>query len=192
MPTATKLDCTAAILVGGYSRRFGSDKALADFGNGISYIHLAQRLSELQPKRVLLSGRSEQRELFSGLEFIADELAIGGPFAGLLSVLRRYQSLPVLLVACDYRDIDITLLQALAYGFDSYRFDAVAFRQHPDSDYFQPTLALYAPSCLSVMESMLATNELCSLQRLLRRLRVRALESDVLPEDIDYQGSPKG
>ena len=187
MPTAVKLDYIAAILVGGHSRRFGSDKALADFGNGTSYLHLARRLAELQPTRVLLSGRSEQRELFPGLEFIADELATGGPFAGLLSVLRRYRSLPVLLVACDYRDVDTTLLRALTSSFDSDKFDAVAFRQQSNGNLFQPTLTLYAPSCLATMESMLGADEPCSLQRLLRRVRLCALESDALPEDIDYQ-----
>ena len=187
MALAPRLDFNAAILVGGYSRRFGSDKALADFGNGVSYNYLARKLARLQPQRLLLSGRAEQQKLFSGYEFIADELARGGPFAGLLSVLRRYQDLPVLLVACDYPDIETALLQQLMELFEPEQCDAAAPRQGADSNFYEPTLALYAPSCLSVMEQMLSTDAPCSLQRLLRLVRVRALENQILPKDIDYK-----
>ena len=186
MALAPRLDFNAAILVGGYSRRFGSDKALADFGNGVSYIHLARKLAQLRPQRLLLSGRIEQRELFCGYEFIADELARGGPFSGLLSILRSYQDLPVLLVACDYPDIAIALLQQLLELFKPEQYDAVAPRPELSSSFYEPTLALYAPSCLAAMEQMLATDAPCSLQQLLRRVRVRTLEKQALPKDIDY------
>ena len=189
MALAPKLDFNAAILVGGYSRRFGSDKALADFGNGVSYIYLTRKLAQLQPQRLLLSGRAEQQELFSGYEFIADELARGGPFAGLLSVLRRYQDLPLLLVACDYPAIDTALLRRLTELFEPEQYDAVAPRQGSDSNFYEPTLALYAPSCLSVMEQILSADAPCSLQQLLRLVRVRALDNQILPKDIDYRST---
>ena len=189
MALAPKLDFNAAILVGGYSRRFGSDKALADFGNGVSYIHLARKLAQLQPQRLLLSGRAEQRELFSGYEFIADELTLGGPFSGLLSIFRSYSYLPVLLVACDYPEIDIALPQQLIELFQAELCDAVAPRLEPGSNFHEPTLALYAPSCLAAMQQMLDANAPCSLQQLLRRVRVRSLETQNLPKDIDYRST---
>ena len=187
MALAPRLEFNAAILVGGYSRRFGSDKALADFGKGVSYSHLAGKLAQLRPQRLMLSGRAEQHELFCGYEFIADELARGGPFSGLLSVFRSYQDLPVLLVACDYPDIETALLQQLIEPGQDEQYDAVAPCQGPSSGFYEPTLALYAPSCLTAMEQMLATDAPCSLQQLLRRVRVRALKTKILPKDIDYR-----
>ena len=184
---AARLEFNAAILVGGYSRRFGSDKALADFGNGVSYSYLAGKLALLHPQRLLLSGRAEQQELFEGYEFIADELVQGGPFAGLLSILLSHPDLPVLLVACDYPDIEIALLQQLLELFEPEQYDAVAPKPELGSSFYEPTLTLYAPSCLTAIEQMLATDAPCSLQRLLRQVRVRALEAQILPKDIDYR-----
>ena len=171
--------------MGGYSRRFGSDKALADFGNGPNYLYICQELQKLEPIRVVLSGRAEQRDLFApGFEFIPDRIDQGGPFAGLFSVQKKYSQVPILLVACDYQKLIVEMIENLLRAYQPSEFDAVAYKQA--QGIYESTMALYAPSCLSLMEQMIKERGKCSLQKLLQEANTKSLHSSIaLPVDKD-------
>ena len=179
----------AAVIVGGYSRRFGSDKALANFGNGPNYLYICQELQKLEPIKVVLSGRAEQRNLFDpGFEFIPDRIGQGGPFAGLFSVQKKYNQIPTLLVACDYQSLIVEviedLLRAYQAGEQPGEFDAVAYKQA--QGIYESTMALYAPGCLALMEQMIKASNKCSLQKLLQEANTKSLHSSIaLPVDKD-------
>ena len=187
----------AAILVGGRSRRFGSDKALADLGQGEpNYLALARALAHLKPDFIAICGRSEQLrspgyqaalelELAVRLQFVEDSYPAAGPATGLLSLWRLYPHHPALLVACDYRHLPSQLpQQLLAAARAEANYDAYVFEN--DQGIYESTLALYQPSCLPKLQE-LSLQSNYSLQMLLRSVATLRLKPVVpLPQDVDH------
>ncbi|NNE33955.1 MAG: molybdenum cofactor guanylyltransferase [Rhodothermales bacterium] len=99
----SKLDSagvTGALLIGGKSQRFGTDK----FRHKIGKSTFGERLlSELQHaiETVVVSGRKDQSNALPGHEFVPDAWEGEGPLAAVLSVFAATTSDWILFVACD-------------------------------------------------------------------------------------------
>lgn len=102
-----------AILAGGQSRRFGSDKALADLGGQPMITRVADALAPFV-ERIVVCGHPAPP---SGMERVADlphpDLGPLGGLAGALQYAQRHGYAGVLSVGCDTPILDPDLLSRL-------------------------------------------------------------------------------
>jgi molybdenum cofactor guanylyltransferase len=105
------------VLAGGQSRRFGSDKALAQFRGMTLLEHVLRGLTALGFAQVVLTAKEPQRYAaiaFAGIELVMDEHAAQTPLAGLLAGLKASRHELVFACAADMPfAADLALIDAL-------------------------------------------------------------------------------
>lgn len=99
-----KVPLFGCLLIGGKSRRMGQPKHLIE-QNGTTWIEAAVTKLESQVQQVVLSGSGEIPTSLSSLPRLPDVPGLGGPLAGLLSVLRWQPMVSWIVAACDQPDI---------------------------------------------------------------------------------------
>lgn len=166
MPIA---DCTGVLLAGGQSRRFGSNKALADLGGCRLIEYPARVLAALFARRLLVTN---QPELYRFLAWptTPDLLPGAGPLAGIEAALTRAATPRIFVAGCDMPYLEPALIRhlcALAPGYD-----AVVPRTAKG---WEPLHAVYARSALPAIAAALAGGGR-KLQEVLAALRLREVE----------------
>ncbi len=145
-------DLAIAVLAGGASRRFGSDKALVQLcPDGATLIeHVVDLAYSLSPD-VFVVGHERYKEVVSDVPVIPDERPGDGPLAGILSALLYSQSSRVLVLACDMPCLSARLLRAMV-DIDSSQ-DALVPRTADGR--WHPMPAIYLRSVLPAIERAL-------------------------------------
>ncbi|MDO8615076.1 MAG: molybdenum cofactor guanylyltransferase [Dehalococcoidia bacterium] len=168
-------DLAAAVLAGGASRRFGSDKALLSLPDGRTLLAATvEKLRRLSTEVLLVVDRAGRyAELGLPVREVIDRTPGAGPLGGLHAALSAALADRVLLVGCDMPFLSPDLL---AYMADLPRtYDALvpvsAGRSHP-------LHAIYARACLPAADRLLDAGER-RLQALLPLVRTR----EVPPEE---------
>jgi molybdopterin-guanine dinucleotide biosynthesis protein A len=148
---------SSAVLVGGKSRRMGTDKALLTVG-GQRIIQRVIGALQAVADEVLLVGAGAERYAWLGGRTVDDLIPRGGPLAGLYTALSVARHSRCLVVACDMPFLNTDLLR---YMFqEAARWDAVVPRWRGR---LEPLHAVYARSCLEHIEYMLDSGDLCPL-----------------------------
>lgn len=160
------------VLAGGRSRRVGSDKALLPLFEGRPLIAIViEKLTGVCDEIIVVTdvaGRYADLNLPARL--VSDDIAPGqGPLAGLHAGLRAMSSKYGLAVACDMPFLNGDLLRYMA-GLPCH-YQALVPRVRGR---WQPLHAIYAKSCLPVIEEVLARGDK-SVIELFGRIRVQAL-----------------
>ncbi|MEM7601002.1 MAG: molybdenum cofactor guanylyltransferase [Verrucomicrobiota bacterium] len=106
----------AALLAGGRSNRFGSDKAFFEWKGEPLYQRQLSLLDELGPDRLWLSANSDQAfEVEEHVSIVLDEESDLGPAGGLLSVFHQSEADDVLVLGVDLplmeRDFLVKLIE---------------------------------------------------------------------------------
>ncbi|NTW50675.1 MAG: molybdenum cofactor guanylyltransferase, partial [Chlorobiales bacterium] len=158
----------AFILTGGQSRRFGSDKSLAQI-NGVSFAeHLYKRLTK-KFARVAIIGKEEKH---TDLPFISDAIAVQCPLVGIYSGLLSSDSDWNFFVGVDLPLVDISLITLLEnYLSDTYQIVL------PEADgKWHPLCAFYHRSLIPAIKAALdgGNYRLMDLIRPARHLMVDA------------------
>ena len=142
----------AAILAGGRSSRFGSDKAFHSVSGVPLWKHQLAKIEPLMPSEILISANAQQ--IFeSEYRVIVDEAADCGPLGALVSCLRSTRLGRLLVVAVDIPEIPMQFLGELAYAGGG----AVAV--HEDG-MPEPLAAVYPAEILPLAEAQLAEGQL--------------------------------
>ena len=95
------MNISAALLVGGESRRMGQDKATVVFhGKPLWEIQL-DLLRKLRPREIFLSARSEPVWRPADVHFVPDQTPSRGPLSGLAATLPRIRTDHLLALAID-------------------------------------------------------------------------------------------
>ncbi len=102
-------DCTAAIIAGGMSRRFGSPKYLAVF-NGRRLIDLALDLATTLCAQVLIVAGKNHLQIDRKVQIFADLVEGCGPLGGIFTALKQARSEWIAVLP-----VDMPLLQADVY-----------------------------------------------------------------------------
>lgn len=102
----------AALLCGGKSSRFGSNKALAPVGNTTMIECIARAVKAVVPDLVLVTSTPDEYT-FLNLPCITDLKPHAGPLQALLTVFEKIPCEEVLLVACDMPTLDRELIEKL-------------------------------------------------------------------------------
>lgn len=176
-------DCTGVLLAGGQSRRFGSNKALAEVGGSRMIEHPARILAELFAHRLLVTNRPELYA-FLGWPTTADLTPGGGPLAGIEAALTRVATPYIFVAGCDMPELNpalITHLYRLAPGFDAV---IPVNTKGPE-----PLHGVYAKSALPTISAALAAGSR-KLQAVLASLRLREVtEAEMLAVSPTALGS---
>ncbi len=139
---------TGIILVGGKSRRMGTDKAFLRIGGVPLFERVLAAMAE-NFSSILLIGDCKERYQGYGLPVVADRYqgsALGGLYSGLLAAATDL----VFVAPCDMPFPSASLIRHIcAMAGD---FDVVV----PRTAYgFEPLFALYRKSCLEAMQRLL-------------------------------------
>jgi molybdenum cofactor guanylyltransferase len=95
------MNISAALLVGGESRRMGQDKAtLAFHGRPLWEIQL-DLLRKMRPREIFLSARSDPVWRPADVHFVPDQTPSRGPLSGLAATLSRIRTDHLLALAID-------------------------------------------------------------------------------------------
>src|SRR5436190_20139911 len=97
----TDLTLTAALLVGGESRRMGADKALLGIDGAPLWAWQLQKLRSLSPKKILVSARTRPSWCPADIEVVLDRPPSCGPLSGLSAMLETVQTSHLLVLAID-------------------------------------------------------------------------------------------
>ncbi len=144
---------TAAILLGGDSKRMGRDKATLNWQGHSLLEHVHRQVAPLVAE-VLLVTRPDRIDTTRALappdaRVIADTIDARGPLAGIHAALRAATHASVLALACDMPRVSPPLLAGL---LDDPRGDVVIPRP---GAFFEPLPAVYRRSCLPAIEAVL-------------------------------------
>jgi molybdopterin-guanine dinucleotide biosynthesis protein A len=145
-------DLAVAVLAGGASRRFGSDKALVRLcPGGPTVLERVVESGRNVASDVFVVGHERYESLLPGILVVPDELPGEGPLGGILSALRHTQADRVLVLACDTPCLSIPLLQWLA----SFETEAEILVPRTDDGRLHPMPAIYRRSILPAVEASL-------------------------------------
>lgn len=167
------------ILAGGKSRRFGTNKALADHDGAPIIQHIADRLTPLFSETLLVTNTPETYR-FLPWPVVADRYPNCGPLAGIHAALNTISASYAFICGCDMPLVDPRLIRLLCELVNGYDVVLPWLAAGPE-----PLYAVYGRNGLAVIESSLLTGER-KIGRVLDRLRVRRVSEDeilqVLPD----------
>jgi len=104
---------SAALLVGGESRRMGSDKATVLFdGEPLWRVQLSL-LRKLRPSELIVSGRADPPWRPLDVQFVPDDPPSRGPMSGLAASLARIRTTHLLVLAVDMPFMNEKYLRSL-------------------------------------------------------------------------------
>jgi len=165
-------DITGIILVGGLSRRMGTDKAFLDL-NGRPLIERALEVCREVCGTVLLVGNRPERFGAYGLPMVAD-IYPGSSLGGLYTGLSHATTPAIFAIPCDIPFPNAAIMQYLISRRDDY--DAVVpLTAHG----VEPLFAVYTKACLEPMRQMLETGNV-RINDLYSHVRTRYVEKTEL------------
>lgn len=165
------LDVEGFILVGGASRRMGSDKAQLMFGARTGVGRIASELKSHTERVRLVGARPEHSA--AGFENVPDVFESWGALGGIHSALGASQAQWAIIVACDLPLVTSELFARL-WQLTESSFDAVVPIQADGRP--QPLCAIYRRDpALSESEKLIAIDE-HTPRALLKRIRTRWVE----------------
>lgn len=137
----------AYLLAGGFSRRFGSDKARVLRYGAPSLIWLQKQMLEIGCPSVTVVARTPEAYVDLGIVAIKDNWPGLGPLAGLEAALSDAKSDRILLISCDLLEVRPNWIQLLVQASGG----AVAFRDR----FWHPFPGCYDRKLLAVLRSLL-------------------------------------
>ena len=172
----------AAIISGGASRRMRQDKALMPIEGEPMIARVAKVLRPLFETIIVVTSNSEIAQA-ANLSAVPDAIAGKGPLGGIHAALKHFQQ-PTFCVACDLPYLSGDVIQLLCSRFDA-QCDVVAPHIH---ERMETLHAIYAPSCLPVLEHAFESETMPGAQRVLSPLRLCFLtEGEFQPFDADLK-----
>lgn len=148
-----------AVLAGGESRRFGSDKATALIG-GVPLVERAARtLARVFPEVVIVSSRDPAATAW---RHVRDERVGKGPLAGIEAALRyaaAHGAAGAFVLACDLPLVNETIVTAVVAALGDRRAAAAVGK---GDHRWEPLCALYRVECLPEISAALDRGELAA------------------------------
>ena len=150
------MDCTGIIVAGGYSSRFGSEKAAATLDGTPLIEHVARALNHVCTEVIAVIRAGQDTRGWPPLRVVTDDAAMPeGPLRGICAGLSAATTPWTFVVPCDAPRMQPELLRLLYHsrGDDA---QAVVARW---GDSIQPLVALYNTSCAKVFRTLLDSGE---------------------------------
>ena len=177
---------TAAILVGGQSRRMGVNKALLLIApDGTTVVEsVVRKVRQVADEIVLVGADNVVADYaFLDLPWIADIVPGIGPLGGIHAALIETGNPHLLVTACDMPFLNVSLLRYMAARLRDY--DVLV----PVLGQAQPLHAIYARTCLPLIEESLQSGRY-KVSGWFDRANVRTIEQSVVERyDPDLRSS---
>ena len=175
-------ELTGVVLAGGKSRRFGSNKALADW-NGTTLVEAAAKsLLRVLPEVLVVTKDKESLGFMESgnVKIVEDLFREDHPLGGLYTGLQRIKTKYAFVCACDMPFVQLKLIEALWEAGRNADYDAVI----PVWQGKRQTLSgLYSRVCSGMIRSSIDRGTL-GITALCDRLRTRFyLEEEIKSED---------
>jgi len=167
---------TGVILVGGKSRRMGTDKAFLEVGGKAMFERVLEVFRE-NFCHIILSGDRQERFASYGLP-IYEDIYPGSALGGLYTGLFRAQTEYVFVCPCDVPFPSGKVISYLCSLISGY--DAVV---PVTANGFEPLFAVYSKNCLQPMKDQLESSNFC-VYDFYPRVNVRYVEQQEL-EPVD-------
>ena len=169
---------TGAILAGGHSSRFGSNKALFA-PNGETLISKAAGLLRSVAREVLVSASQTNAGDydFLGLKIVVDQHPNSGPMGGLETLLQRCTTPWLLVLTCDMPFVDKEALITMVSSLTGEPDNALYQRDRPHALAWQRCDGSISPFPLLIERS--------ALPKLQSRMRTGSLSMKGLLSDLD-------
>ena len=169
---------TGAILAGGHSSRFGSNKALFA-PNGETLISKAAGLLRSVAREVLVSASQTNAGDydFLGLEIVVDLHPNSGPMGGLETLLQRCTTPWLLVLTCDMPFVDKEALVTMISSLNREPDNTLCQRDRPHALAWQRCDGSISPFPLLIERS--------ALPKLQSRMRTGSLSMKGLLSDLD-------
>jgi len=152
----------AGLLVGGESSRMGSPKPLVRFGGStLGEIAVRALRGAIGAPNVVLLGAGSVPESMQALTRLLDPPGLKGPAAGLLAAHRWAPNAAWVLAACDHPWLTSADIQWLV---EKRRPGAWAIVPRQPDGHPCPTLALYEPQALAVLEQSIVERGAASVR----------------------------
>lgn len=164
---------TGVLLAGGQSRRFGTNKALAELAGRRLIEHPAEVLTTLFARRLLVTNTPEQYG-FLGWPMTGDRFPGAGPLAGIHAALAAAEDDRIFVTACDMPLLNPDLIRLLCATAGEWDALLPCSDQGPE-----PLCAVYDKAALPVIELALARGD-NRVQEVLQALRVRLVAGQEL------------
>lgn len=169
---------TGAILAGGHSSRFGSNKALFA-PNGETLISKAAGLLRSVAREVLVSASQTNAGDydFLGLEIVVDQHPDSGPMGGLETLLQRCTTPWLLVLTCDMPFVDKEALITMVSSLTGEPDNALYQRDRPHALAWQRCDGSISPFPLLIERS--------ALPKIQSRMRTGSLSMKGLLSELD-------
>lgn len=132
------------ILCGGESKRMGTDKGLLHINKTIWAKFVADKLAPLHIP-VVYSVNEKQLDAYSAFlhpdELVVDDLDVGGPLKGLLTVHKTHPHNNLLLLACDMLDMNEETIRTILNEYE--KENTYDFYVFTEVEFFQPFCGIY-------------------------------------------------
>lgn len=158
------LTLSAALLVGGESRRMGADKATLSIDGKPLWSRQLEMLRELRPQQLLISARAKPSWCPVDVDVVLDAPPSLGPLSGIVAMLENIRSTHLLVVAVDLPQMKTTHLQTLWSRAQPGRGIVPK-----NGDHFEPLCAIYPVETLISARRALTDGQ-AALQPLVRSL----------------------
>jgi molybdenum cofactor guanylyltransferase len=158
------MEISAALLVGGESRRMGKDKATFLFRGKLLWQIQLELLRKLQPTEIFVSARVEPVWRPADVQFVADDPPSRGPMSGLVASLSKMRAKHLLVLAIDMPFMTEEYLMYLCSQIKPSRGVIAKVDER-----FEPLAAIYPQEALAIMQSALSGKDF-SLQTVASRL----------------------
>jgi molybdenum cofactor guanylyltransferase len=152
--------CSAVLLAGGKSSRMGQEKAFLEIGGEPLWRLQVEKLRQLSPKQIMLSG--PRRNEWKAYEVIPDEVENAGPLAGVAAALTKCAMPHLVVLAIDLPMMTSNFLRLLL-SLCGHNHGAVP----RSANGFEPLAAVYPASCASTANAALRAGDF-SLQNFVR------------------------
>jgi molybdopterin-guanine dinucleotide biosynthesis protein A len=177
-------DLAVAILAGGASSRFGSDKALVRLEPaGPTLLEQTVAISRSISDQVVIVGHRSYAALVPGTEVILDDEPGRGPLGGIATAFHVLCAPRLLVLACDMPCLSIPLLRWLIERAS----DADAVVPRTEDGRWQTLHAVYQRSALPTIETTLRTGS-GAVRSIFDHIAVDSVSEDELREidpDLD-------
>lgn len=145
-------NCSVAILAGGKSSRFGTDKGLVIFREKPLIQHVIDNAIKISNDVYIISNNPIYQNF--ELPVLNDEFKSKGPLGGLHSALKNSPKEHCFLMACDMPFLKPELFHGL-FKLSSHQAVVPVHQNHPE-----PLCALYHSSALPVIEKQIEAGKL--------------------------------
>lgn len=167
---------TGVVLTGGLSRRYGSNKALADWEGG-KLIEAAVGVSKNLFFETLIPTKDSARYRFlesSGLRCLRDVSERQHPAVGILTALHASMTDRVFVFACDMPRVRPALVRGLCAAAGGFEAVVPVWKGG-----MQPLCAIYSRACIGPLEELLDLENF-SLRDIFDKVLVRRVGEDEL------------